>query len=96
MSDAVLCKALFDRFLWPQIKEVLERPSLWDTLRTTEGSMKCPKCNADIGDPFQCEHIVLQSGSGFNQTFGTEEHWFEIEATCPECGEKFTYGDSSL
>ncbi len=59
--------------------------------------MRCPKCEYKIDEPFEeCQYKLLDSGKGYNDTFGQVEHWFRVDLTCPECQHVFNYSDSSL
>lgn len=57
--------------------------------------MECPKCKCE-GDEKHFNPKLLDSGEGFNATFGITEYWHSLECTCPECKYVFEYSDSSL
>lgn len=59
--------------------------------------MKCLCCNTELVDILEtCEHVILNTGSGYHYGFGQMDHWFEAECYCDNCGHKFYYSDSSL
>ena len=65
---------------------------------TMEGDMICPnkECNYEDEELESFSPKYINSGKGFNHTFGMEEHWFEAEVKCPKCGRIWEMADSSL
>jgi len=60
---------------------------------------RCYHCNSEDGNPgdlVEDEKYFTVTDSGSNATMDGTDHWFKGIATCPKCGHKSEYGDSSL
>lgn len=62
---------------------------------------ECFHCAADAGDPgnitddLNSKYVEIIA-SGSDATEDGTNHWFRCETTCPKCGYKDTFSDSSL
>jgi hypothetical protein len=76
---------------WPRSQSSHPQPLHAEEVKHKEVTAFCPECKKE-----SLIVTVLNSGKGFNHSFGQVEHWFSGDSRCTSCGHHGPYSDSSL